>query len=104
MQYSDILLFLLGLLGVILHNLVKINEINKDPAKGNFNLRTYLKLEWASFLISVIVVYVCMLIKNEVIALESAGKFLGVGFVAVGYMAQSVLISVMGKAQKIIEK
>lgn len=104
MEYSTIILFMLGLLGVILHNLVKINEINKDPSKGTFNFESYFKVEWASILISVIVVIICVVIKQDIKQLENAGNWLGAGFVAIGYMAQSVLISFMGKAQKIIEK
>lgn len=104
MQYSNFLLFALGLLGVIVHNLVKIDEINKDPSKGNFSFASYFKIEWASILISVIVVIVSVIAKNEVKQLQSAGNWIGLGFVAIGYMAQSILVSFMGKAQKIIEK
>lgn len=100
MIYSNLLLFSLGLLGVVLHNLVKINEINKDPNKGTFRFNTYLKTEWASIAISAIVVFVAVLVKNEIKQLSIAANWLGVGFVAVGYMAQSLLISFMGKAQK----
>lgn len=103
MEYSNYLLFALGFLGVILHNLVKINEINKDPSKGTFKFGKYIGLEWASIMISVIVVFVCVIVKNDIKQLANAGKYLSVGFVALGYMAQSVLISFMGKAQKIID-
>jgi hypothetical protein len=103
MQYSNLFLFLLGFLGVLLHNLVKINEINKDPSKGTFSFKTYFSLEWASIMISLIVVFVCVIIKHDIKQLESAGKYLGAGFVALGYMAQSVLIAFMGKASKMID-
>lgn len=104
MEYSNFLLFTLGLLGVILHNLVNINTINKDPSKGNFSFSSYLKVEWASILISVIVVVIAVIAKTEVKQLQAAGNWVGLGFVAIGFMAQALLVSFMGKAQKIIEK
>ena len=102
MNYSTFILASLSLVGVLLHNLVKINEINKDPNKGDFNLRSYWRKEWASIMISVIVGSVAAFLKQEIKQLDAAGNWLGVGFIAIGYMAQSVLISIMGKAQRII--
>ena len=102
MDYSTYVLAALALVGVVLHNLVKINEINKNPTMGEFNLGTYWKKEWASVLISVIVGCVAAFLKSEIKQLDGAGKWLGIGFIAIGYMAQSVLVSFMGKAQKII--
>jgi len=101
MNYSTLVLASLGLIGVLLHNLVNINEINKDPNKGNFSFVAYWKKEWASIAISAIVSLVAAYLKSEIKQLEEA-KWLGLGFIAIGYMAQSVLVSFMGKASKII--
>lgn len=102
MNYTSLVLAIAGLVGVILHNLVKINTINQDPTKGNFNISTYWKKEWASIAISGIVVLVAAYFQAEIKQLEQAGKWLGLGFVALGYMAQSVLVSFMGKANKVL--
>jgi tellurite resistance protein TehA-like permease len=102
MNYTSLSLMGLGLLGVMLHNLVKINEINKDPSKGTFNLASYWAKEWAAIMISVIVVFAADMAKSEIKQLEQVGNYLGLGFIALGYMAQSVLISFMGKASNII--
>lgn len=102
MNYTSVVLVVLGLVGVILHNLVKINDINKDPQKSNFNIATYWSKEWASIAISCLVVGVAAYLKSEIKQLEQAGKWLGLGFVALGYMAQSVLVSFMGKASKVL--
>lgn len=102
MNYTTIVLAALSLVGVLLHNLVKINEINKDPTKGDFNLSSYWKKEWASICISIIVSCVAAFLKQEIKQLEAAGNWLGIGFIAIGYMAQSILVSIMGKAQRII--
>jgi hypothetical protein len=103
MNYTILFLFAVGCVGVLLHNLVKIDDINKNPHLGNFNIGKYWGREWASILISVIVVAVAAFLQEEIKQLHQAGKWLGLGFVALGYMAQSVLIKIMGKAQKAID-
>lgn len=44
-----------------------------------------------------------LLQRSEIKQLEFAGKWLGIGYVAIGFMAQSVVISFAGKSQKIID-
>lgn len=102
MTYTFLILLAAGIAGVILHNLVKIDDINKDPNKGNFNLGSYWKREWASIFISIIIVVLCAYFQEEVKQLKAAGNWLGLGFVGLGYMAQSLFIKWMGKAQKMI--
>ncbi len=98
MNYNDVTLLGLGLLGVLLHSLVKINSIKKSGKDISF--QAYLSDEWASMLISVLVVVVALVCKNDVKQLEDAGKWLGLGFTTLGYMGQSVLVAFMGKAEK----
>lgn len=99
MQYTPIILFLLGVLGILTHFLIKINGINRR-SKGNFQLKPFIKLEWPSFLISLIVVVVALIVRSEVKQLKIAGAYLGLGFFAIGYMAQSILLAVMSKYEK----
>ncbi len=103
MEYTKIVLGLLGLLGILLHNLVEMNKINK-ASDGNINIVKYFKVEVFSILISVIVVIVSVLISQEIKQLEQVGKWLGLGFMAIGYMGQSLLIALMGKAVNVVEK
>lgn len=103
-NYTNITLFGLGVLGILLHNLVELNKINKDPNKSNFTIKSYLKTEVFSITISLIVCFVALLVKSEIQQLEQVGKWLGLAFMAIGYMGQSLLIFVMGKANKIVEK
>ena len=103
MNYNNLTLFCLGMLGVLLHNLVELNKLNK-ASKGNLNIRQYLKLELFSILISMVVLVVCIVIKSEIKQLEQVGKWLGLAFMSIGYMGQSLLIFVMGKANKVIDK
>jgi hypothetical protein len=102
-MYSTLVLFGACIIGILLHNLVKIDEINKDPNRGNFSIKKYLAMEWASIMISCLVGAAAAFFKSEIKQLDAAGNWLGLGFVAIGYMAQSVLVKFMGKASKIIE-
>ena len=96
MQYNDLLLLGMGIVGILLHNLKKINELIK--AGKEFNAAAYFKVEWASMCIAVLVVIVAVICKKEVKQLEAAGQWLGLGFVCLGYMGQSVMVTFMGKA------
>lgn len=104
MNYTNITLYGLGVLGILLHNLVELNKINRDPNTKNFTLKSYFKTEAYSIVISLIICFVALLVKSEIQQLESVGKWLGLAFMAIGYMGQSLLIFVMGKANKIIDK
>ena len=103
MNYNNITLFALGFLGILLHNLIELNKINR-ASNGTLNILKYLALEVYSIFISILVVIVAIIVKQEVKQLELAGKWIGIGFVAIGYMGQSLLVFVMGKAQKFVEK
>ena len=100
-NYTPIVLFLLGVLGVLLHNLVELNKLNKAQ-KGELKIKDYLKLEVFSISISFVVVLCAVIASQEIKQLEQVGKWLGLAFVTIGYMGQSLLIFVMGKASKTI--
>jgi hypothetical protein len=99
MQYNDLILFVFGLGGVLIHNLIKINELKKN---GQFKAVDYFSMEWASISISLIIVSLCIAGKHEVAQLEQAGKWMGFAFTAIGYMGQSLFVKFMGKAEKVI--
>ena len=101
MNYTNVVLFGLGILGVLLHNLIELNKLNRAHS-GNIKIMEYLKIERFTIYISIIVVFVALLVKQEITQLEQVGKWLGVAFVAIGYMGQSLLIFTMGKASKVI--
>lgn len=102
MNYTHIALFGFGLLGVALHILVELNKLNKQP-EGSFTIKGYFKLEVFSILISIIVCAVAVFASQEIKQLQQIGNWLGLAFVAIGYMGQSLLIAFMGKAQKVID-
>ncbi len=100
MVYTNTILFLGGVLGILFHNLKEINVLNKVP-ENNFKLWQYLGKECYSILMSVITVTICVVAKNEISELESAGKLLFLGFVTIGYSGQSVLIFLLNKLRKL---
>ncbi len=101
MEYTYIFLFTLGLAGVMLHNLVKMDDINKK-SDGNIQLGKYWAVERFSIAISAIVVGLCVLVSQEIKQLHDIGNWLGLAFASIGYMAQSLLVKYTGKADKFI--
>lgn len=59
-------------------------------------------MEMFSIAISLIVCVVAVVISQEIKQIAVAGKWLGLAFMAIGYMGQSLLIFVMGKANKVV--
>lgn len=102
MDYTLLTLSALGLFGILIHNLVKLNSLNREQ-KGEINIFKYWKIERFSIILSVCVVCVCLIARTEVKQLESIGNWLGLAFVAIGYMAQSIVVSFSNKAQKFID-
>lgn len=100
-NYTPIVLFGLGLLGILLHNLVELNKLNK-ASNCTFSIKQYFKMEMFSIAISLIVCVVAVVISQEIKQIAVAGKWLGLAFMAIGYMGQSLLIFVMGKANKVV--
>jgi len=103
MNYTPLVLLALNAFGILIHNLVKMDEINKKSI-GNFKLTEYLKIEKFSIILSMCVGIVCVIVSQEIKQLEDVGKWLGLAFVAIGYMAQSLVIKYGGKAENIIDK
>jgi len=57
MNYTNLVLFALGLFGILIHNLIKVETINRQ-SEGHFNFKKFLSLEWPSIAISFSVVSV----------------------------------------------
>jgi hypothetical protein len=99
MNYTNYILLALGLFGILIHNLIKIDKVNRE-SDGEIKWRRFFRLEWPSITLSVCVVIVCLIAKHEVKKLEAVGEWLGLSFVAIGYMAQSIVYKFLGKAEK----
>lgn len=99
MEYTNLILFALGIFGILIHNLMKIDGVNRRQ-NGNFNFWPFIRLEWPSIFLSICVVVVAMIAKQEVKQLDKVGGYLGLAFVAIGYMAQSIVYHFLGRAEK----
>lgn len=102
MTYTNLVLFALGVFGVLIHNLIKVDTINRQ-SEGNFNFKKFIGLEWPSIATSLSVVGVCLIAKHEVQQLEEVGNWLGLAFVTIGYTAQSIVYRYLGTAEKKIK-
>lgn len=100
--YTLAFLIGMGMIGVILHNLVKLDGINRKEG-GDINLLNYWKLERFSIAISFLVIIGATLASHEISQLEIAGKWLGLGYFSLGYTAQSVLAKFTRKAESYIK-
>jgi hypothetical protein len=92
------MLFLCGMLGVAIHSLIKINSLKKSGKP--FSLASYINAEWAAIAVSVVVVITAIIVKTEITQLAKVEKYLSICFVSFGYMGQSIVVAVMGKAEK----
>ncbi len=106
MTYTKLALIGLGVLGILLHCLVELNKLNKAN-KGDYTMaiKEYFKVEIFSLLIALFVVIGCAFISSEVeAALTKIGYewLLGGAYIMIGYSAQSLLIFMVGKANKVI--
>lgn len=95
-QLTNLSLGLLGCAGILLHCLRTIVQLKKTKT---FKIWEYFDAEWPSILISFIVVMIALVCKSEITALDAVGQYLGLGFVAIGYMGQSLLVATIGKAE-----
>lgn len=94
--------FLFGLLGVVFHTLVELNKLNK-ASNCTFSIKQYFRLEMFSIAISILVSVVSAFVPSYVQQLSNVKmEYLIVPYVAIGYMGQSILIALIGKANKIV--
>lgn len=101
---KDHLFFIgLGLGGMLLHLLMDIRRLVKNQ-DGVVDYKKYFRVSWVDFMISIVVIVLADMVKTEIKQLQYADKFLGLGFIAIGYMSDSLVASLMGRVQKYIDK
>lgn len=98
---NKLLLFVIGLTGVLLHILVELNKLNKS-SNCTFSIRKYFQLEIFSILISIIVCVISAFAVDEIKGLQNLGGYIILPYIAIGYMGQSLLIFALGRANKIV--
>lgn len=102
--YSMWVLFLLGIAGILLHNILKLDTLNRQGA-GKINFGKYIALERFTILASLIVVFLgAFFLKKELGQnFELFTNWVGIGFITLGYFATSILTRWMGAAQKYLD-
>lgn len=102
MEYNILALVGFGLGGILIHNLVKLDKLNRK-GDGKVNILKYWQMERFTLILSVISVVLGAFISDEIKVLHDAGIGLGLGFISLGYMAQSIVVSFMGRAEQRIK-
>ncbi len=95
---NNLLLLLLGMLGVLVHALMKISKLKKT---NEFKTADYFGSEWPTMMLNVVIVVIALLIKHEYMPeLEKAGIKVGLGIVALGYSGQSIFTMIFDRFEK----
>jgi hypothetical protein len=102
MTYTPLILFGLGLSGVLFHNLIKLNNINRKN-KGIVNYKEYFALERFSIMISILFVGFLIVVKSEIAGVETINKWIGTAFGMAGYLAQSLIVSFTSSTETFIK-
>ncbi len=102
MTYTPLILLGLGFSGVLFHNLIKLNAINRKN-KGIVNFGEYFALERFTILISLFFVGFLVVIKSELTGVETISKWIGTAFGLAGYLAQSLIVSFTSTTEQFIK-
>lgn len=103
MNYTPFILGLLGISGILFHNLIQLYKINKKT-DGKASIFKYLRIEIYSILIALLMVFVSIVVLDELNQISYFSSYRGLGFIAIGYMGQSLLVFFIGKAEKVMGK
>ena len=94
---------LTGILGIMVHTLMKINNINRRT-KGKVNLKEFFAVEWPSIWISVSIVVVALIAREEIQKLKIVGNYLLFGFFCIGLSAQSIAYYLSNRLERRLAK
>lgn len=103
---STIQLIACGLLGLVAHNLFKIKRLQE---RGKWTaIKDFYYKEWASILLSFVLVIALVMVQNEVkqlhVASVAMGPFFGIFMVIWGYAGQSIFLNVVNMVRSKTDK
>lgn len=122
MTPNHVFMLVAGFLGILLHTLVKIKQINNRLCTVNYRqvFAEYWKTDWVTILISVVLVVTAVFLSNEWLNLKDTDKvpdsisgivqyklvlFIRSVFVVIGYCADAILAVYLGGTEaKLIQK
>ena len=99
---TTLTLFILGMLGQIVQLLLKMDSLKKQ-APDKFKAGQFFALEAYTIIASVIIIFVASVSHEEWAKDSQLNGWVMVGMFCDGYMAQSVLTKVIGRAKKILD-
>lgn len=95
--------FIAGLLGIAWHTLMKIKGLRTRAIAANqsFSFGAYFQKDWFSILISVVSVAIVIYVLDELVHFKPGlADWTKAFFVAIGFMGDSVLQSLLSKSEK----
>lgn len=96
-------LIAMGMIGVLVHNLTELDKRKKSGKR--FNIIAYYQLQWASVVLSIILVIGAVIAKDEIKSLKAGSLVMGdyfAIFMAVwGYSGQSIFLKFVRFVKKL---
>jgi hypothetical protein len=96
-----------GLLGILFHIVIKLQAVKKRvEATGiKFSIKVYLSAEWLALVSSVITIFICIFVLDEITRIKpQVLDILKFFFVFIGYTGSSILQTILGKTDKAVNK
>lgn len=102
-----LLCLIAGILGILFHTIIKMQAVKKRlEATGiGFSIRAYLSSEWLALTASFLTVCIFIFILDEVTKIKpQVVDYLKYFFIFIGYTGSSILLSVLGRTDKAVNK
>jgi hypothetical protein len=95
--------FLIGLLGVLFHQIIKIRSLRKRTIAANkkWSFSEYVYNDWPSMVLAVLSIVIVLIIQSELMnRWPWLQEWLKALYIGVGYMGSSILQSFLSKSEK----
>lgn len=102
---NNFVLLVIGILGVLVHCLIKANSLLTDASKANvkFTAKDYIEKDWLGILLSLTVVFIWLLIFPEVASVKpNIVNFVRISFGAMGLFGSYIIQSIFSRGKSYI--
>jgi|SRR5919107_82724 hypothetical protein len=99
--------FLIGMLGLIFHQGIKIDAMRKRVLAANetWSFKNYLHNEWTAILVAIIALIIAIVLQTELIQhYERLSEWINLYLITMGYMGSSLFQALLSKKEKQILK
>lgn len=104
---KTLILLYAGLLGVVVHSVIKAQTLSNDAAAANlpFKFTDYLKKDYLGIILSFLAVLVWLLLFDEVaVKYDSLQNFVRLSFFAMGALGSYIIQLALSRAKQAIRK